>query len=72
MRSRRTARPRIRVINIYPAATDTEIWDNVEGEWPRNKMMCADTSGGRSRIRCRAAADVLVENITLGNLSGSL
>src|SRR5881227_3837365 len=32
---------KIRVINVYPAATDTEIWDQIEGKWPRKKMMSA-------------------------------
>src|SRR5437899_9105526 len=30
---------KIRVINIYPAATETDIWDNIEGDWPRHKMI---------------------------------
>src|SRR5947207_15951818 len=30
---------RIRVLNIYPAATNTDIWDDVAGDWPREKMM---------------------------------
>src|SRR3954468_4069797 len=30
---------KIRVINVYPAATATEIWNTVTGEWPRDKMM---------------------------------
>src|SRR4051794_17368054 len=30
---------KIRVINVYPAAPATEIWDNVSGDWPREKMM---------------------------------
>src|ERR671918_712674 len=29
----------IRVLNIYPAATNTEIWNAVEGEWPREQML---------------------------------
>src|SRR2546423_5596658 len=29
----------IRVLNVYPAATNTEIWDEVTGDWPRNKMI---------------------------------
>src|SRR5947209_11309337 len=33
---------RIRVLNIYPAATNTEIWDDVAGEWPREKMISAE------------------------------
>src|SRR5262252_5928229 len=32
---------KIRVINVYPAATDTEIWDQIEGKWPRDKMIGA-------------------------------
>src|SRR5437867_13373182 len=30
---------KIRVINIYTAATDTEIWDSIQGKWPRQKMI---------------------------------
>src|SRR2546421_10097378 len=33
---------RIRVLNIYPAATNTEIWDDVSGDWPREKMISAE------------------------------
>src|SRR6266852_5654716 len=29
---------KIRMINVYPAATDTSIWNQLEGEWPREKM----------------------------------
>src|SRR5438034_7485581 len=29
----------IRVINVYPAATNTEIWNGLAGNWPREKMM---------------------------------
>src|SRR5438552_14443220 len=28
---------KIRVINVYPAATDTNIWNNIEGKWPRER-----------------------------------
>jgi len=30
---------KIRVINVYPAATDTNIWNEIEGDWPRGKMI---------------------------------
>src|SRR6476661_3684583 len=30
---------KIRVINVYPAATDTDIWTQIEGRWPREKMI---------------------------------
>src|SRR5438477_4980698 len=32
---------KIRIINVYPAATATDIWDSIQGKWPRQKMMSA-------------------------------
>src|SRR5205823_15051931 len=32
---------KVRMLNIYPAATDTDIWNAVSGEWPREQMMSA-------------------------------
>ena len=63
---------KIRVINIYPAATDTEIWNNVEGDWPRDKMISPEEVASAVVFALSQPLDVLVENITLGNLSGSL
>lgn len=63
---------RIRVINIYPAATDTEIWNKVEGEWPREKMMSAGDVANAVAFAVSQPNDVLLENITLGNLGGKL
>ncbi|HWX16235.1 MAG TPA: SDR family NAD(P)-dependent oxidoreductase [Chthoniobacterales bacterium] len=63
---------KIRVVNIYPAATHTEIWDNVAGDWPRNKMMSATQVADAVAFALAQPPDVLVENITLGSLSGSL
>ena len=63
---------KIRVINIYPAATDTEIWNNVEGDWPRHKMISSEEVASAVVFALSRPPDLLVENITLGNLSGSL
>jgi NAD(P)-dependent dehydrogenase (short-subunit alcohol dehydrogenase family) len=63
---------KIRVINIYPAATDTEIWNNVEGDWPRHKMISSEEVASAVVFALSRPPDVLVENITLGNLSGSV
>src|SRR5881409_4158167 len=30
---------KIRVMNVYPAATDTQVWNHIEGDWPRHKMI---------------------------------
>src|SRR5438876_9468311 len=63
---------KIRVINIYPAATDTDIWNEVEGDWPRHKMISSEEVASAVVFALSRPPDVLVENITLGNLSGSL
>jgi short-subunit dehydrogenase len=70
---REELRPRgIRVINIYPAATATEIWNSVEGEWPREKMMSANDVADAVCFALGRPADVALENITLSNTSGAL
>ena len=70
---REEVRPRgIRVINIYPAATATEIWNGVEGEWPRDKMMSAQEVADAVSYALGRSADVAVENITLSSMSGTL
>jgi NAD(P)-dependent dehydrogenase (short-subunit alcohol dehydrogenase family) len=63
---------KIRVINIYPAATATEIWNNVAGEWPREKMIPPEEVAGAVAYALSRPPNVLFENITLGNLSGAI
>src|SRR5438270_4910154 len=63
---------KIRVINIYPAATDTGIWNSVEGSWPRNKMISPEEVAGAVAYALSRPADVALENITLSNLTGNL
>lgn len=63
---------KIRVINIYPAATDTDIWNTVEGDWPRDQMMSAVEVAAAVAFALGQPPGVLVENITLGNLTGDL
>ncbi len=63
---------KIRVINIYPSATDTNIWSNVAGNWPRDKMITATQVADAVAFALAQPPDVLVENITLGNLGGDL
>jgi NAD(P)-dependent dehydrogenase (short-subunit alcohol dehydrogenase family) len=62
----------IRVINIYPAATDTEIWDDVAGDWPRDKMISAGQVADAVAYALDRPANVAVENITLSNAAGNL
>jgi NAD(P)-dependent dehydrogenase (short-subunit alcohol dehydrogenase family) len=60
----------IRVINIYPAATATEIWDQVSGDWPREKMMPPEEVAHAVTYALSRPNDVAVENITLTNAAG--
>lgn len=62
----------IRVINIYPSATNTEIWDDVAGDWPREKMISPDQVAEAVAYALSRPADVAVENITLSNAAGNL
>lgn len=62
----------IRMINIYPAATNTEIWDDVAGDWPRDKMISAEQIADAVAYALSRPADVAVENITLSNAGGNL
>jgi len=62
----------IRVINIYPAATDTEIWDDVSGSWPREKMMSPAEIAGAVAYALSRPGEVAVENITISNAAGNL
>lgn len=62
----------IRMINIYPAATNTEIWDDVAGDWPREKMMPASQVAEAVAYALSRPVDVAIENITLSNATGNL
>jgi NAD(P)-dependent dehydrogenase (short-subunit alcohol dehydrogenase family) len=63
---------RIRVINIYPAATNTEIWNDVAGNWPRDKMIAPEEVASAVAYALSQPSNVAVENITLSNAAGNL
>jgi NAD(P)-dependent dehydrogenase (short-subunit alcohol dehydrogenase family) len=63
---------KIRVINIYPAATDTDIWNAIEGDWPRSKMISPEQVASAVAYALSRPTDVAVENITMSNTTGNL
>src|SRR5206468_11654090 len=63
---------KIRVINIYPAATATDIWDQIDGKWPREKMISATHVADAVAFALVRPTDTLVESITLSSLAGNL
>jgi NAD(P)-dependent dehydrogenase (short-subunit alcohol dehydrogenase family) len=70
---REELRPRgIRVINVYPGATSTDIWNSVEGEWPRDKMMSPRETAAAVSFALSRPAAVAIENVTVTNTAGAL
>ena len=63
---------KIRIINVYPAATATDIWDSIQGKWPRQKMMSATQVADAVAFALARPTDTLIENITLSSLAGNL
>jgi 3-oxoacyl-[acyl-carrier protein] reductase len=63
---------KIRVINVYPAATDTNIWNDIEGNWPRGKMISPEDVASAVAYALSRPTDVALENITLSSLSGNI
>ena len=62
----------IRVINVYPAATATDIWSSVPGEWDKRKMMRPENVAQAVKAALDQSSDILVEDITLGSIIGQL
>ena len=65
---------KVRMLNIYPAATDTDIWNAVSGEWPREQMMSAADVADAVAFAINRPPAVIIENVTLSNsnTAGSL
>jgi len=62
----------IRVVDVIPAATATSLWDEVPGEWPRERMLDPEQVAAAVRFACDRPADVLVDEISLGHVGGTL
>jgi short-subunit dehydrogenase len=63
---------RIRMINVYPAATDTHIWSQIEGKWPRHKMISPEEVASAVAYALSRPANVALENVTISSLAGNL
>ncbi len=63
---------KIRVINVYPAATDTDIWTQIEGKWPRHKMISPEDVASAVAYALSRPAAVTLENISISSLAGNL
>jgi len=63
---------KVRVINVYPAATDTNIWTQIEGKWPRHKMISPEDVASAVAYALSRPAEVTLENISISSLAGNL
>ena len=62
----------VRVINVYPSATDTGLWDGVPGAWPRERMIVPSEVAEAVAYALSRPAGVLVESVEVGDLSGPI
>ncbi len=58
---------KIRVINIYPGPTDTDIWENVPGNWDRSSMMSPEVIADAVKIELEQPPNTESEDITIIN-----
>ena len=63
---------KIRVCNIFPAATDTDIWNSINGEWDRSKMMPPDEIAKAVAYAIAQSPGISLETIELGAIGGNL
>jgi len=63
---------KIRVINVYPAATDSNIWTHIDGKWPRHKMISPEDVASAVAYALSRPADVTLEDISISSLAGNL
>ena len=56
----------IRVINVYPAASDTQIWRAVPGEVPRERMMSPVETADAIAYALERPKTVLVDSVHVG------
>jgi len=63
---------KIRFINVYPTATDTNIWTHIEGKWPRHKMISPEDVASTVAYALSRPAEVALENISISGLAGNL
>lgn len=63
---------RIRVINIYPSATRTGMWQRIEGDWPTERMVSPKEVAEAVYYAVSRPAGVLVENLSVGDITGEI
>ncbi len=70
---REELRPRgIRVVNVYPAATRTRLWDGIRGSWDRDRMLPPEEVAEAIAFALSRPPASAVESVEVGDVSGPL
>jgi NAD(P)-dependent dehydrogenase (short-subunit alcohol dehydrogenase family) len=70
---REELRPRgVRVVNVFPAATNTKLWDSVPGTWERKRMLPPEEVAEAVAYALSRPPGVVVETVEVGDVSGPL
>lgn len=62
----------IRVITVTPAATGSDIWKAIPGDWPVDKMMRPVEVANAVAYALEQPEDVVVDTIAIGKIGGNL
>ena len=62
----------VRILEVFPGATATPIWDGLAGDWDRNSMMRADEVAQAIVAASQSRESVATEQLHLSPLGGAL
>jgi NAD(P)-dependent dehydrogenase (short-subunit alcohol dehydrogenase family) len=62
----------VTITAVYPGATDTDLWDDVPGEWDRSKMVPVEEVARAVLHALETPEPALVEEIHVGPAGGAL
>jgi 3-oxoacyl-[acyl-carrier protein] reductase len=62
----------IRVITISPAATGTDLWEDIPGDWPKDRMLQPSEVANTIAFALDQPPDVVVDSLVFGKIGGAL
>lgn len=62
----------VRVVNVYPSATASELWQSVPGEWSRERMLSPEEVAEAVAYALERPHHVMVEELAVGHVAGTL
>ncbi len=62
----------VKVVDVVPAATATDLWDDVPGHWPREGMLPPDEVAEAIHFAIGRPAAVVADEIVISTIAGNL